>query len=178
VETPLGQPQTFIVESLGLATLGDSDRRSLLDFQKKAGELQRAMMGTNEAAQDALRSIQFMKKALMDTANADPQLGQEARRLETRLREALRELVGDRTIRQRSEATAPSLMDRVNPQLSTTCPITATAKRDYEIAATGFAALLPKMRLLIEQDLPALGDKLEAAGAPWTPGRRLPDWKK
>jgi hypothetical protein len=178
METELGQPQAFDVESLGLASLAESDRLALLGFQKKAGELQRAMMGTNEAARDALRSIQFMKKALMDTPRADPQLGQEASSLETRLRDALRELVGDRTVRRRSEATVPSLLERVNAQLTTTCPITETAKRDYEIAADAFGTLLQKMHLLIEQDLRALGDKLEAAGAPWTPGRRLPDWKK
>jgi photosystem II stability/assembly factor-like uncharacterized protein len=178
VETPLGPPQAFVVESLGLATLGESDRRALLDFQKKAGELQRAMMGANAAAQEALRNIGFMKKALMDTPRADPKLGQEVHGLEMRLREALRQLVGDRTVRRRSEAVRPSLLERVSGQITTTCPITETAKRDYELAADAFGALLQKMRVLIEQDLRALGDQLEAAGAPWTPGRRLPDWKK
>ncbi|MGB9006098.1 MAG: hypothetical protein WCB96_10275 [Candidatus Aminicenantales bacterium] len=178
VETPLSKPEAFIVESLGLATLAEQDRRALLDFQKKAGELQRAMMGANEAAQDALRSIQFMKKALADTPRADPQLGQAVRALELRLREALRELTGDRTIRRRSEATAPPLLERVSAQLATTCPVTETVKRDYEIAAGGFQALLEKMRVLIEQELKTLGDRLETAGAPWTPGRSLPNWKK
>ena len=178
VETLLGQPRTFVVESLGLATLGESDRRALLDFQKKAGELQRAMMGANEAAQETLRNTQFMKKALADTPRADARLAEAVLSLETRLREALRELVGDRTVRRRSEATLPSIMDRVSGQITTTCPITETAKRDYEIAADSFGTLLQKMHVLIEQDLKSLGDRLEAAGAPWTPGRRLPDWKK
>jgi hypothetical protein len=136
------------------------------------------MMGANETAREALRSIQFMKKALMDTPRADPKLGQQVHDLETRLREALRELAGDRTVRRRSEAVMPSLLERVSGQLTTTCPVTETTKRDYEIAAAAFGALLQKMRVLIEQDLKALGDQLEAAGAPWTPGRSLPNWKK
>jgi chemotaxis regulatin CheY-phosphate phosphatase CheZ len=135
-------------------------------------------MGANEAAQETLRNTQFMKKALADTPRADARLAEAVLSLETRLREALRELVGDRTVRRRSEATLPSIMDRVSGQITTTCPITETAKRDYEIAADSFGTLLQKMHVLIEQDLKSLGDRLEAAGAPWTPGRRLPDWKK
>jgi len=178
VLTPLGEPQTFTVESLGLATLAEKDRGALLDFQKKAGELQRAMMGAGAAAQEASESIRFMKKALMETPQADPKLLERAKELERRLQDATRVLWGDRTVMRRSEAASPGLMQRVSAQLTTTCPITETAKRDYEIAAGAFEKLLEEMRVLIDQDVKKLGDELEAAGAPWTPGRRLPVWKK
>ena len=69
-------------------------------------------------------------------------------------------------------------MDRVSGQLGSTGPITATVKRDYDIAAAGFETLLEQMRTLIEVDLRKIGDRLEAAGAPWTPGRGVPRWKK
>jgi len=175
---PMGEPQTFTVESLGLATLGEKDRSALLDFQKKAGELQRAMMGAGAAAQEASESIGYMKKALMETPQADPKLLERAKELERRLQDATRVLWGDRTVMRRSEAASPGLMQKVSAQLTTTCPITETAKRDYDIAASGFEKLLEEMRVLIDQDVKKLGDDLEAAGAPWTPGRRLPVWKK
>jgi photosystem II stability/assembly factor-like uncharacterized protein len=175
---PLGEPQKFTVESLGLATLAEKDRTALLDFQKKAGELQRAMMGAGEAAQEAAKNIRYMKKALLETPLADPKLMERAKELEKRLQEATRVLWGDRTIMRRSEAAAPGLMQRVSAQLTTTCPITETAKMDYEVAAVAFEKLLEDMRTLIDQDIKKLGDELEAAGAPWTPGRRLPVWKK
>ena len=178
VLTPLGEPQTFTVESLGLAALEEKDRSALIDFQKKAGELQRAMMGAGAAAQEASESIRYMKKALMETPLADPKLLERAKDLEKRLQDALRVLWGDRTVMRRSEAAPPGLMQRVSAQLTTTCPITETAKRDYEIAAGAFEKLLEEMRVLIDQDVKKLGDELEAAGAPWTPGRRLPVWKK
>ncbi len=178
VETELASPREFVVESLGLATLGASDRGELLEFQKKAGELQRAMMGAEQAAEDALKSIEFMKKALLDTPRAGKELAEEIRAVEAGLRAALRELAGDWTVRRRSEAAPPSLLERVNAQLATTCPVTVTARRDYEIAAEGFGPLLEKMRKLIDKDLRELGAKLDAAGAPWTPGRPLPVWKK
>jgi photosystem II stability/assembly factor-like uncharacterized protein len=176
--TPLGEPQKFTVESLGLASLAEKDRRALLDFQEKAGALQRAMMGAGEAAREAAEHIRYMKKALLETPQADPKLKERAKELEKRLQDATRVLWGDRTIMRRSEAATPGLMQRVNAQLTTTCPITETAKRDYEIAAGAFEKLLEDMRILIDQDIRRLGDELEAAGAPWTPGRRLPVWKK
>ena len=178
VMTPLGEPQAFVVESLGLATLAEKDRAALLAFQKRAGELQRAMMGAGAAAEDALRNIAFMKKALKDTPKADPKLGEAVAALEAKIREALRRLAGDSTIQQRNEAAPPSLVERLSAQLDATAPITLTAKADYEIAAAGFEKLLEEMRVLIEGDLRKLGDALEAAGAPWTPGRNLPKWKK
>jgi photosystem II stability/assembly factor-like uncharacterized protein len=176
--TPFGQKQTFTVESLNLASLAEKDREALLNFQKKAGELQRAMMGAGAAAREAAKSLQSMKKALLETPKADPKLGERARDLEKRLQEAMRQLYGDRTIQRRSEAAAPSLMERVSAQLSTTCPITETVKHNYEIAADAFAKVLEDLRVLIEEDLKKLGDELEAAGAPWTPGRGVPRWKQ
>lgn len=178
VLTPLGQPQTFTVESLGLASMPEADRSALLAYQLKAGELQRAMMGASRAADEALRDIRFMKKALLDTPRADPKLGDRLTEVEKRLRDALVKLRGDRVVRERSEASLPSLMDRVSGQLNSTSPITATVKRDYEIAAAGFEALLPELRAIVEVDLKKLGDQLEAAGAPWTPGRGVPTWKR
>lgn len=178
VVTPLGDAQTFTVESLGLATLEAKDRSSLLAFQKRAGELQRAMMGAAGAANEALGHISYMKKAWLATPGADTALGDEVRAIEQKLRDAMVKLTGDRTIRRRSEASLPSLMDRVSGQVGSTSPITATVQRDYEIAAAGFESLLEEMRTLIEVDLATLSDRLEAAGAPWTPGRGVPRWKK
>jgi photosystem II stability/assembly factor-like uncharacterized protein len=178
VMTPLGEPRKFTVESLGLASMEEKDKKALLAFQAKAGELQRAMMGAGAAAEDALKNIRYMKKALLDTPKADPKIGERLRAVETRIMDSLRTLYGDTTVRRRSEAASPSLMDRVGIQLSSTAPVTGTAKREYEIAADGFAKVLEDLRAAIEVDLKKLGDELEAAGAPWTPGRGLPVWIK
>jgi hypothetical protein len=178
VWTSVGEPQTFIVESLGMASMEEKDRNGLLDFQKKAGELQRAMMGAGSASREALRHLQFIKKALLDTPGADPELGHQARELENRLRDIQIELYGDPIIWRRSEPISPSLIRRVSAQLSSTCPITETNKHNYEIAAEDFEKLLESLRQAVEQDLKKLEDKLEAAGAPWTPGRGVPKWKK
>ncbi len=178
VLTPLAPPQAFLVESLNLASLPEKDRTALLDFQKKSGELQRAMMGAGAAAEDALKNIAFIKKALLDTPGADPKLAETARTIEKRLQDQILVLFGDRTRQLRNEVAPLSLMDRVSAQLDATGPITATVRHDYEIAADGFGKLLEEMRATIEIDLKKLQVELEAAGAPWTPGRGVPIWKK
>ena len=175
---PLSEPKTFVVESLGLASLPEKDKVALLAFQKKAGELQRAMMGARAAAQEAGKSLEAMKKALLSTPGADPKLGEKVQALGERLRGATRTLAGDRLLRRRSEPAEPSLIENVSAQLSTTCPITETAKRGYEIAAAAYGKLQEDLRILIEVDLKKLGNELEAAGAPWTPGRGVPVWRK
>ncbi len=45
----------------------EKDRAALLAYQKKAGELQRAMMGAGAAAEDALKNLAYIKKAILDT---------------------------------------------------------------------------------------------------------------
>ncbi|MGD2088707.1 MAG: glycosyl hydrolase [Candidatus Aminicenantes bacterium] len=181
VLTSLGKPQAVIVESLGLSTLPAKDKKELLAFQKKAGELQRAMMGADAVIKQALKNLEFIKKALLDTPNAPKQLGTEARSIEKKLKDIHAELSGDPVIKKRYEPRSPSLLERVGKeaiQASSTTGITTTNKRNYEIAANAFEKLLEKLRQLIEVDLKQLEEKMEAAGAPWTPGRGVPKWKK
>ncbi len=175
---PLGEAQTFLVESLGLASLKTEDREALLHFQKQVGELQRAAMGAASAAQEAARQLQFMKKALMDAPGAEPELYKQALDLEKNLQDAMTALYGDWTVRRYSDAVSPSLMQRLEAQIRATAPITETNKQNYDIAAGEFERLESELRRLVEVRLKKLGEALEAAGAPWTPGRGIPEWKK
>jgi photosystem II stability/assembly factor-like uncharacterized protein len=178
VLTPIAEPRTFAVEPLALASLPEKDKAALLEYETKAGDLQRAMMGAGAAAEDALKNLRFIKKALLDTPGADPKLAEKARAIETRVQAEFVVLYGDAAKTRRSEPAAPSLMDRVSVPLESTGPVTITAKKGYEIAANGFEKLLEDMRQTIEIDLKKLQSDLEAAGAPWTPGRGVPIWKK
>ncbi|NIM15549.1 MAG: hypothetical protein GTO45_26515 [Candidatus Aminicenantes bacterium] len=163
---------------MGLQSLPAKDREAVLAFQEKAGELQRVMEGANAAANEARRRLKFIKKALLDTPKADPRWGDEARALEKRLLDIGMKIYGDPTLYNRNEPRSPSLMDRVGAQVDATTGITNTTKRNYDIAADEFEKLLEELRQVIETDLKKLEEKLEAAGAPWTPGRGVPKWKK
>ena len=87
-------------------------------------------------------------------------------------------LYGDRIRQRRNESTAPSIRSRVGRVVGghwdTRQQPTATHRRNLEIAQEAFAVFSQDLTRVIEGDLVQLEADLEAAGAPWTPGRRLP----
>ena len=48
---------------------------------------------------------------------------------------------------------------------------------DYDVAAAEFTGQLAKLHALVEVDLAKLEKDMEAAGAPWPPGR-VPEWSE
>jgi len=173
-----GSPQPFTVEVLGLASLPPADRNELLAFQKKAGELQRVVLGTVEAVGEARNRLRHIEAAARVTPALTLETSTEVRRIAERLQDALEKLAWDSLRGRYSEPSVPSILGRIGLQLTSTAAITATTQRDYEIAAEGFTEILAELRTLIETDLKKLEDTLETAKAPWTPGRSLPKWKR
>ena len=82
-----------MVEALALSALAAPERQEILSFQKKAGELQRAMYGAGEALSEALNRLQFIKKAIQDAPAADLAWGDEARAMEKQLQQFKTELI-------------------------------------------------------------------------------------
>ncbi len=180
VVTELAAAQPFEAELIAQATLPVADRAELLAFQQKTGRLLRAVLGASEAAGEAQRRVDHLKKALLAAPAADPALGTELRAIELSLKDLLVSLHGDATHGRRSEATTASIRDRVSQVVaghwSTTGAPTGTHRQQYALAAEEFAPVLAKLTALIEKDLAGLEAKAEAAGAPWTP-HRVPRWQ-
>jgi hypothetical protein len=61
-------------------------------------------------------------------------------------------------------------------QWNTTSSPTQTQRNAYDWAGEAFAVELARLHRAAD-DLETLEARLEAAGAPWTPGR-IPDWKR
>jgi hypothetical protein len=53
--------------------------------------------------------------------------------------------------------------------------VTTTHRREYQIAIELLTDLHQRMDTLVESDLARIEKKMEKIGAPWTPGRRIPD---
>ena len=179
--TPFGAPQTFAVESLGLQTLRAGDAAELLAFERKTARLQRAVLGATEAAEEAQTRIKHLVKAVDETPAADPALATEARRIDKALDDVLVALRGDEAIRARNEPVPQSIAERVSAIVashwSATVAPTGTNRQAYAVAADAFEKQLATLRTLLDGDLRALEQKLEQAGAPWTPGR-VPTWTR
>jgi len=178
--TPLGEPQTFTAEPLGLATLPAEDRPAVLAFQEKTARLLRAVFGADRLVSNTQERLNYIQRALLNTPKADQKLVDQAEALETRLQDIDEKLNGNSVIRGHNEADPPAITERVNQVVgghwSSTSAPTQTHMENYRLASESFAPVLEDLRKLVEVDLKNLENQLEAAGAPWTPGR-VPVWR-
>ena len=180
VATPLGPAQEFQVTVEGQEAMSTSDRAALVEFQQKAVRLQRAVSGATQAANALRPRLAAIKRAITETPSLPQRLQEEATALDRRAADIQRALSGDNAARQRNMNTPPSINERVgyviNAQRMSTARPTQTQHNQYNAAAQDFESALGQLRQLIEVDLSRLEKQLEAAGAPWTPGR-IPEWK-
>jgi hypothetical protein len=180
VITSLGQSHEFQVVVDGQERMTPADRANLVEFQQKVARLQRAVQGATASASALKPRLVAIKRALLETPSAPEKLLGDAAALDRRTNEILRALVGDQALRQRNMNQPPSIAERVgdivgSQRMSTSRP-TQTQIDQYAHAAQEFETALNQLRQLIEGDLARLEKQMEAAGAPWTPGR-IPEWK-
>ena len=179
--TELAGPQSFKVATENSVSMTAADRAAQELFLQKVARLYRAVFGATKTAEDVQSRLKQIREALRQTPAAEKQLGPVADSLEQRNREILRALRGDIDIAKRNEPISSSINDRVNSimegeRFSLAKP-TQSHIDSYNIGAEEFGEQLSKLRTLVDADLAKLEKDLEAAGAPWTPGR-VPDWSE
>ena len=181
VESELGAPQNFKVVAEGAGSMTAEDRTVQEEFLRKVARLYRAVSGAIHAADDLQAHLKEMREAIRDVPAAEKQLEAEADSIEQRDREVLRALQGDKEMKKRQENVPSSINDRVQAimegeRFSLAKP-TQTHIDDYNTAAAEFGDQLSRLRPLVEVDMNRLEKDMEAAGAPWTPGR-VPEWSE
>ncbi len=181
VVTELGTQQTFKVVTEGSASINAADQAAQEEFLRKTARLYRAVSGALRTAQEVESRLKTIREALRETPAVEKQLGAVADGIEQRDREILRALRGDVELARRNENVPTSIGDRLNgimdgERFSLAKP-TQTHLDGYNIAAAEFAEQLAKLHTLVEVDLAKLEKDMEAAGAPWTPGR-VPEWSE
>jgi photosystem II stability/assembly factor-like uncharacterized protein len=178
--TALAGPVKFTVVTLGTSTLPTADRAANLVFERRVARLQRAVLGAVACAKEAQTRLDHLEKALEDTPAADAELADQARSIQSRLKDLQVALTGDDVVAARNEPVPPAVQDRVQQVVggtwyATSAP-TQTHRQAYDIAAAQFAPLLETLRTLVDVDLKQIEDRAESLGSPWTPGR-VPTWK-
>jgi hypothetical protein len=179
VETEMAGAQSFKVVTEGTSGMNNADRTTQEEFLRKVGRLYRAVYGAQQTAENVQSRLKSIREALRETPAVEKQLGAVADGIEQRDREILRALRGDVEVARRSEVVPSSIGDRVNSimdgeRFSLAKP-TQSHVESYNIAAAEFADQLAKLHTLVDVDLAKLEKDMEAAGAPWTPGR-VPEW--
>ena len=180
VVTELGSRQSFAVIADSISGISPADRAAQEEFHRKVAGLYRAVSGAINSANEVQMRLKAIRKALQDTPSAEP-LAAAADSIEKRSNEILRALRGDSALAARNENVPTSINDRVThimegERFAITAP-THTHQETYAIAADEFAQQLANLHTLIRMDLAKLEKDLEAAGAPWTPGR-VPEWQE
>ena len=179
VVTEVAGPQSFRVTTEQSASMSASDQAAQETFLRMVARLYRAVYGASRVADNMQERLKQIHEALREVPAVEKQLGAAADALEQRDREILRALRGDIEIARRNEPVPSSIDDRVGTimegeRFSMAKP-TQSDIDSYGIAAAEFADQLSKLRTLVEVDLAKLEKDMEAAGAPWTPGR-VPEW--
>jgi photosystem II stability/assembly factor-like uncharacterized protein len=177
--TEVAGPQTFKVATEGMSAMNAADRTAQEEFLRKVARLYRAVYGVQQTAENVEARLKTIREALRETPAVEKQLGAVADGIEVRNREILRALRGDVEVAKRNEPVGSSVSDRVNSimdgeRFSLAKP-TQSHVDSYNIAAAEVGEQLAKLRTLVEVDLSRLEKEMEAAGAPWTPGR-VPEW--
>ena len=179
--TEVAGPQPFKVVTEGASAMTAADRTAQEEFLRKAARLYRAVNGALHTAEDVESRLKTIREALREVPAVEKQLGAVADSIEQRDREILRALRGDLEIARRNENVPSSIDQRVisimeGERFSLQKP-TQSHVDSYNIAAAEFVDQLAKLHVLVEVDLAKLERDMEAAGAPWTPGR-VPEWSE
>ncbi len=174
--TTLSEAQSFDVKPLPGGSLPASDATAVAAFQRKTHDLMRRAQAANGEVDEARNKLLHLQHALDATPTADPELFARLRQLRDQLDTLAVRLSGDNLRRQYDEPAAPSVLGRLGQIVfghwDTRLPPTATQRRGLEIAGEEFSDLRQVLSQLLDTELVAFEAQLEAAGAPWTPGRK------
>ncbi len=177
VET-LGEPRGFTVEMLPSFSLERPDFAEVAAFQRQTSDLLRQAQGASQEIGRGEERLRHLRAALDATPGADPALYGRLDELAAQLDAAKTRLRGDRIRGGLDEASTPSILGRLGQvafgHWRTRQAPTATQRASVEIARGEFGEVASELARILETELPALEAELEAAGAPWTPGRALP----
>lgn len=171
----------FEIEPLTFGDTTEINRVAIRDFAKQVYKLANAVNAATELATEASERLDALEGLTRSAAEVDVGLWKEIRALQLRLKDVQEKFTGDPTRTKRSEDAMPGLQSRLSNAMmgamgSTTGP-TGTHRRQYEIAGEEFEAALVELNKLLQTDIPAVLNRFDALGAPWTPGRPIPSWK-
>ncbi len=177
--TELVAPTSFVIRSLGGTTLRADNIKELTDFHKDLAELQRQFLGTTSKMGDLSNKLKHIRKAIYTMPAPAAELEQELLGVEKELASIRKLFYGDRLKSRLDQPSLASLSSRIwatQAGFDSTSDPTTTAKEAYRIATKELQPQVQKIQTLVTQ-IKTLEGKLEAAGAPYTPGRNI-EWRK
>ncbi len=178
--TQLAEPQPLSCRPLGLSALPPADQAALDAFNAEVATLARAIAAAAAHRAHLAEALPYLARAVLSVASAPAAWRAELAGLETQLQNLDEQLNGDELLATFEGQSRLSLKGRtdliVSSLWTTTSGPTGTYERAYQEAKAGFGVVLAALRQ-VDARVHALEAELEAAGAPYTPGR-LPVWQE
>jgi hypothetical protein len=175
---PAGTPQSFEVKPVDNLP-GGTDLAAVAAFQQEVAELRRETAATSQEVGRIRDELRHMRAAVLATPKADATLFRQIDDVSASLAGLSRRLNGDPARGRLNEPDVPSVAGRAYSAMSTwetRPPPTATQRRDVEIAGSELSSVQQELESLKAGALAKLRAALDAAGAPWTPGRGGGRW--
>ena len=173
----LGEPQSFLVKPVP-STVPGTDFVAVAAFQQETSDLMRRINGVSAELGRVRDRVRHMRAALAQTPRAAPTLQFGMDSVIVRVAALEMRLGGDPARQRLDETSSPGIRSRVGEVMGghwdTRQMPTATHRENIAIATAGWAAVSRELNALLSGDLARLETALEAAGAPWTPGRGVP----
>ncbi len=174
--TRLGEPQSFTPRVLAAAGVPPADAEARAAFQLEVAALQRRVFGAVSALNASIERVEALAAAI-DDSGAEGDLRSQASAIRAGLLDVRIRFLGDDTVRSRREAVLPGIRDRIRRVVGafwSTADPTTTHRRQVEIVREQFGPANAELVNLVEVHLAGLEAQADAAGVPWTPGRRIP----
>jgi photosystem II stability/assembly factor-like uncharacterized protein len=172
----------FVVKQLNNATLPAPDRKKMVEFQKKVAKRVKTINATMSYASALNDKVLKIKQTVLDVPEADVELMKEIQRIEKELDEIIFAFEGLEPKASFEEIPPHELAINRRVQYlmwthyNSTSAITQTEIEQLAIIEEQVPPLIERLKKLALEDVVKLEKRLDAIGAPWTPGR-FPEWK-
>jgi hypothetical protein len=176
---PLAESREFTAKVLANATLPAPDRPALAGFQRQVAELTRVLQGAMELSTELNGKLLRIQQALVAMPGGAASLMARATAAGKKLDEvvfALRGLEAKASDEEIPPAAMPlwsRLSTIIYNQMATSADPGKGQAEGVRIVREELAPLLLTLKAVAAEDIPALEKELDAARAPWTPGRLL-----
>ncbi len=175
----LGEPVTFEVKTLSNMAIPVKDAAGKVAFKREVAELSRNIQGANRLIGEMENKLRHIAEAIKRVEEPMDDLQKDFNNITEKLRNLDHQLNSDPVKRKLDIDQPPTPSGRIGwigyEQKYSSADVTQTHRDSYAIAKDEFAPIAKALKQLVETELEALEDKLEQAGAGYTPGRGIRD---
>ncbi len=170
-------PVEFNVKSLNNTTFPATDKKDIIEFQKKVNRLAISVSYSTNKLEELSKKTLAIKQTILSVPEGTPEMMKEAQRILLEIEDMKYLFNGPQPKASFQELPPHDLC--INRRLrylfyahrNSTSDITQTEKEQYDIIKEQLVPIIKRIKKLSDADIPRLEKQLNNINAPWTPGR-------